>query len=67
MHLLFKEAHSCRTRLELLATQTTFAEWQHYLEGARDPVQLFADHKKLEYLCREKAFDQWQLQWALFF
>ncbi|EMP36425.1 EF-hand domain-containing family member A1 [Chelonia mydas] len=52
---------------ELLVIKTAFAEWRHYLEGACHPVQVFTDHKKLEYLCRAKALNQRPLQWVLFF
>lgn len=40
---------------ELLAIKATFESWRHYLVGVRHPVQVFTDHKNLEYLCTAKA------------
>lgn len=38
----------------------------HCLEASQYPVQVYTD-KNLEYLCKAKALNQQQLQWALFF
>ncbi|CAM5082964.1 unnamed protein product [Natator depressus] len=45
---------------EQLAIKAAFQAWRHYLEGARHPVQVFANHKNLEYLCSAKALTQRQ-------
>jgi hypothetical protein len=34
---------------EMLAIIRGLEEWRHYLEGARHPVEIWADHKNLEY------------------
>jgi hypothetical protein len=34
---------------EMLAIIRGLEEWRHYLEGARHPVQIWTDHKNLEY------------------
>lgn len=47
--------------------KTIFAEWWHYLEVICYPVQMFTDHKNLEYLYWVKALNLLKLQCALFF
>jgi hypothetical protein len=34
---------------EILAIIRGLKEWRHYLEGARHPVEIWTDHKNLEY------------------
>jgi hypothetical protein len=34
---------------ELLAIVDSFKVWRHYLEGSPHPIQIFFDHKNLEY------------------
>jgi hypothetical protein len=34
---------------EMLAIIQALEEWRHYLEGARHPVEIWTDHKNLEY------------------
>jgi hypothetical protein len=34
---------------EMLAIIRGLEEWRHYLEGARHPVEIWTDHKNLEY------------------
>ena len=34
---------------ELLAVMAAFKQWRVYLEGAAHPIQVFTDHKNLEY------------------
>jgi hypothetical protein len=34
---------------EMLAIIQGLEEWRHYLEGARHPVEIWTDHKNLEY------------------
>jgi hypothetical protein len=34
---------------EMLAIVRGLEEWRHYLEGARHPVEIWTDHKNLEY------------------
>lgn len=35
---------------ELLAIKAAFETWRHFLEGARHSIQVFTDHKNIEYL-----------------
>ena len=34
---------------EMLAIMRTLEEWRHYLEGACHPIEIWTDHKNLEY------------------
>ena len=34
---------------EMLAIVRTLEEWRHYLEGAHHPIEIWTDHKNLEY------------------
>jgi hypothetical protein len=34
---------------KMLAIIRSIEEWRHYLEGARHPVEIWTDHKNLEY------------------
>src|SRR5215510_8677506 len=34
---------------EMLAIVRALEEWHHYLEGVRHPVEVWTDHKNLEY------------------
>ncbi|CAM4494144.1 unnamed protein product [Caretta caretta] len=47
---------------ELLAIKAAFEEQQHQGEGICFPIQMFTDHKNLEYLHSVKAFNQRQIQ-----
>ena len=35
--------------MEMLAIVRAFEEWHHYLEGAHHPIEIWTDHKNLEY------------------
>jgi hypothetical protein len=35
---------------KILAIIQGLEEWRHYLEGARHPVEIWTDHKNLEYI-----------------
>ena len=39
---------------ELLAIFAAFQQWHHYLEGSPDPIDIFTDHKNLEYFSTTK-------------
>ncbi len=34
---------------ELLVVMRSLEQWRHFLEGAKHPVQIWTDHKNLEY------------------
>jgi hypothetical protein len=51
---------------ELLAIIRALEDWRHYLEGAKHTVEIFTDHKNLEYFTKSQKLSRRQAQWALF-
>ena len=51
---------------ELLAIHEVFKSWCHYLEGSAAPVDVFTDHKNLEYFATIKLLTRWQACWSEF-
>jgi len=51
---------------ELLAIFEAFKRWQHYLEGTSLPVDIFTDHRNLEYFCESKTLTRKQVHWSEF-
>jgi hypothetical protein len=49
---------------ELLAIVDCFKAWQRYLEGSLHMVQVFMDHKNLEYFMTTKVLNRRQACWA---
>jgi hypothetical protein len=49
---------------ELLAMVDSFKAWRRYLEGSLHMVQVFTDHKHLEYFMTTKVHNQRQAHWA---
>jgi hypothetical protein len=49
---------------ELLAIVDCFKAWRRYLEGLLHMVQVFIDHKNLEYFMTSKVLDRRQACWA---
>jgi hypothetical protein len=43
---------------EMLTIIRGLEEWRHYLEGARHPVEIWTDHKNLEYFQVAQKLDQ---------
>jgi len=52
---------------ELLAIKECFAEWRHLLQGARQAVTVYCDHKNLEYFMTTQQLNRRQARWAQFF
>jgi hypothetical protein len=52
--------------LEMLTIIRALEEWQHYLEGAQHPVEIWTDHKNLEYFWAAQKLNQRQAQWSLY-
>ena len=48
---------------ELLAIFKAFKIWQHYLEGLAYSIDVFMDHKNLEYFSTTKVLTQRQVRW----
>jgi len=51
---------------EMLAIIHTLEEWRHFLEGARHPVEIWTDHKNLEYFMTAKKLNRRQARWSLY-
>jgi len=51
---------------EMLAIICILEEWRHFLEGARHPVEIWTDHKNLEYFMTAKKLNHRQARWSLY-
>jgi hypothetical protein len=49
---------------ELLGIVDCFKAWRRYLEGSLHMVQVFMDHKNLEYFMTTKVLNRRQARWA---
>jgi len=50
---------------EMLAIIHALEEWRHFLEGATHPVEIWTDHKNLEYFMTAKKLNCHQACWFL--
>jgi hypothetical protein len=50
----------------MLAIIRGLEEWRHYLEGARHPVEIWTDHKNLEYFRVAQKLNRRQTRWSLY-
>jgi len=50
---------------EILAIIRALEEWRHFLEGATHPVEIWTDHKNLEYFMMAKKLNRRQARWSL--
>jgi len=50
---------------EMLAIIRALEEWRHFLEGATHPVEIWTDHKNLEYFMTAKKLNRCQARWSL--
>ncbi|GLB43895.1 putative retrotransposable element tf2 155 kda protein type 1-like [Lyophyllum shimeji] len=51
---------------EMLAIIRALEEWRHFLEGARHKVDIYMDHKNLQYFLTAKKLNRRQAQWSLY-
>jgi len=51
---------------EMLAIICALEEWRHFLEGARHLVEIWMDHKNLEYFMTAKKLNHRQARWSLY-
>jgi hypothetical protein len=49
---------------ELLAIFKAFKIWHHHLEGSMSLIEVFTDHKNLEYFSTSKTLTWQQVQWS---
>jgi len=50
---------------EMLAIIHALEEWRHFLEEATHPVEIWTDHKNLEYFMTAKKLNHHQAHWSL--
>jgi len=50
---------------EMLAIICALEEWRHFLEGATHLVEIWTDHKNLEYFMTAKKLNHRQVRWSL--
>ena len=51
---------------ELLGIIRSLEAWRHYLEGADHKVEIWTDHRNLQYFQTAKNLNRRQVRWALF-
>jgi len=51
---------------EMLAIIRTLEEWRHFLEEAQYLVEIWTDHKNLEYFMTAKKLNCHQARWSLY-
>ena len=51
---------------EMLAIMRALEEWRHFLEGAMHKVEIWTDHKNLEYFMTAKKLNRRQARWSLY-
>ena len=51
---------------EMLAIIHALEEWRHFLEGAWHPIEIWMDHKNLEYFMTAKKLNYCQACWSLY-
>jgi len=51
---------------EMLAIIRALEEWRHFLEGATHLVEIWTDHKNLEYFMTAKKLNRCQARWSLY-
>jgi len=50
---------------ELLAIIKALKEWRHYIQGLPHPVEIWMDHKNLEYIMTSQNLTRRQKRWSL--
>jgi hypothetical protein len=51
---------------EMLVVMWLLEEWRHFLEGAKQQVKIWMDHKNLEYFMTAKKLNCRQARWSLY-
>jgi hypothetical protein len=49
---------------KLLAIHEAFKVWHHHLEGSVHPIEVFTDHKNLDYFMSSKMLTHRQARWS---
>jgi hypothetical protein len=50
----------------MLAVMRALEEWRYFLKGAKEKVEIWTDHKNLEYFMMAKKLNHRQAQWSLY-
>ena len=50
----------------MLAIVRSLEEWRHFLEGSQHPVEIWTDHKNLEYFRKSQNLNRRQARWSLY-
>ena len=50
----------------MLAIIRALEEWRHFAEGARHAVEIWTDHRNLEYFMSAKKLNRRQARWSLY-
>ena len=51
---------------EMLAIIRSLQEWRHFVKGAEHQVEIWTDHKNLEYFMSAKQLNRRQARWSLY-
>ena len=51
---------------EMMGIICALEAWQHYLEGCRHRIEIWTDHRNLEYFMSAKKLNRCQVQWTLY-
>jgi RNase H-like domain found in reverse transcriptase len=51
---------------EMLAIVRALEEWRHFLEGSKHQIEIWTDHKNLEYFCTAEKLNRRQALWSLY-
>ena len=51
---------------EMLAVIQAMEKWRYFLEGTKHPLEIWMDHKNLEYFWTAQKLNQRQVWWSLF-
>ena len=51
---------------EMLGIIRALEAWRHYLEGAKQEIDIWTDHQNLKYFMTAKKLNHQQVRWALF-
>jgi hypothetical protein len=51
---------------EMLVIVQALEEWRHFLKSAQHPVEIWTDHKNLEYFQKSQNLNRRQARWSLY-
>src|SRR5882757_7645427 len=50
---------------EMLTIIKALKEWQQYIQGVAHPMEIWSNHKNLEYFMSSQKLTWWQARWSL--